>query len=119
MTKRVFFQRRCHSTFPEDVLPGTIKLVVYNLGYLPGGDKTKTTHVATTLQSLHQAQALLQKGGVISITCYPGHKEGAHEQNVILNHAARLPPKEWSCCHHMWLNRQQSPSLLLIQKAKI
>jgi Putative rRNA methylase len=113
---RVEIRQCCHSLFPAEIPPRSIKLIVYNLGYLPGGDKEKTTVDMTTLTSLGQAQALLQPGGVISLTCYPGHREGAKEQEAIVAFVADLSPKDWSCCHHVWLNRHQSPSLLLIQK---
>jgi hypothetical protein len=118
LRSRVVFQQRCHSTFPPKISPGSVKLIVYNLGYLPGGNKAKTTQESTTLQSLRQAQTLLQPGGIISMTCYPGHPEGAREQASVLTYASHLSPKEWNCCQHMWLNRQQAPSLLLIQKAR-
>ncbi len=112
---RVDIRHCCHSAFPTDILPQSIKLIVYNLGYLPGGNKDQTTQVETTLTSLHHAQKLLQPGGVISITCYSGHTEGAKEQAAILDYVSCLSPKEWSCCHHVWLNRQQAPSLLILQ----
>lgn len=118
LQQRVILQQRCHSTFPPDILPKSIKLIGYNLGYLPGGNKAQTTQGSTTLQSLRQAQALLQSGGVISITCYPGHLEGAKEQKEVLEYVSTLSPQEWSCCHHQWLNRSHSPTLLLIQKAE-
>lgn len=116
---RIVIEQRCHSIFPNDILPESVKLIVYNLGYLPGGNKTKTTKRSTTIQSLSQAQNLLQPGGVISITCYPGHIEGEKEQEMLLKYASSLFPRGWSCCHHMWLNRKQAPSLLLIQKSKV
>lgn len=118
LINRVQFQQGCHSTFPSEISLNSVKLIVYNLGYLPGGDKTKTTEIGTTLKSLRQAQDLLQPGGIISMTCYSGHTEGAKEQEGILEYASQLAPKDWSCCQHKWLNRQQAPSLLLIQKAK-
>jgi SAM-dependent methyltransferase len=116
--ERVMFQQGCHSRFPSEISPCSVKLIVYNLGYLPGGNKAKTTEGFTTLQSLNQAQMLLQPGGLISITCYSGHPAGAKEQEEILAYAAHLSPKEWNCCQHIWLNRQQSPSLLLMQKCQ-
>jgi len=116
LKSHVEIRQWCHSAFPDDILPETIKLIVYNLGYLPGGDKGWTTEAATTLQSLRQAQELLQNGGVISMTCYPGHMEGAREEEAIMAYATHLPPKKWSCCRHVWLNREAGPSLLLIQK---
>ncbi len=115
---QVQFILGCHSTFPQSILPETVKLIAYNLGYLPGGNKQQTTLTATTLQSICQAQKLLMPGGAISLTCYPGHSEGALEEDAVLAYAASLPPQQWNCCHHRWLNRQRAPSLLLLQKGK-
>lgn len=117
LQKRVILRQGCHSAFSADILSESVKLIVYNLGYLPGGNKNKTTERFTTLQSVHHAQTLLQPGGMISITCYPGHLEGEKEQKDLLVYASTLSPKEWSCCHHQWNNRLHSPTLLLIQKA--
>jgi hypothetical protein len=119
LLKRVFFKQACHSLLPAELAESSVKLIVYNLGYRPGGDKAVTTQTETTLKSLQSAEKLLSEGGVISITCYPGHSEGAREESILVSYAAQLPPSLWSCCHHRWLNRRSAPSLLLIQKKKI
>lgn len=116
LLERVTFLKQCHSTFPASIKPESVKLIVYNLGYLPGGDKGKTTQVNSTLESLKSALLLIVKGGAISITCYPGHEEGAVEEENALAFCANLDPKVWSCCHHRWINRHRAPSLLLIQR---
>lgn len=108
---------RCHSSFPPHCKQEGIKLIVYNLGYLPKGNKELTTHLATTLQSVGKALELIQPGGAVSITCYPGHDEGKKEEDALLTFAKTLAPTEWSVCFHRWMNRTASPSLLLIQKA--
>lgn len=113
---KVSFYKQCHSTFPDEAAPNSVQLIVYNLGYLPGGDKSQTTMAETTLLSIQNASLLLCRGGAISITCYPGHEEGALEEEKIIELVSQWSPKEWSCCHHRWLNRNRSPSLLLIQK---
>lgn len=114
---QITFLKQCHSTFPEEIEGSVVKLFVYNLGYLPGGDKDLTTKVETTLQSIRNAMVLLANGGMISITCYPGHEEGEREEAELLNFCRAIDPKEWSCCHHRWVNRNRSPSLVLLQKA--
>ena len=72
-----------HTTFPEEIKSGTVRLIVYNLGYLPGSDKALTTKVETTLESINHAQRLIMEGGVISVTCYPGHPEGKKEEEEL------------------------------------
>ncbi len=94
-----------------------LKLVVYNLGYLPGGDKSFTTQVKSTLDSLQKALELLSPGGVISLTCYPGHPEGAKEEKELISFSSSLNPKQWTSTLFSWNNRNASPSLLLIQKS--
>lgn len=104
-----------HLPFP----PNSIKLIVYNLGYLPGGTKTLTTKKDTTLESLNKALPLITPGGALSITCYPGHDEGGEEEKLILEWSKKLSPKVWSVCYHQWVNRTLSPSLFLIQRESI
>jgi hypothetical protein len=97
-------------------LPCAPKLIVYNLGYLPGADKSITTKTKTTLLSIQKSLQLLAKGGALSITCYPGHLEGEKEEEAILDFVKTLPSTNWQACHHRWLNRPRSPSFLWILK---
>lgn len=115
--KNITFHNQCHSSFPTDLQEASITLLVYNLGYLPGGDKQLTTESHTTIKSLGAAMPLIVSGGAISITCYPGHDAGKLEEEKVLSFAAELDPQQWSCCVHRWVNRRNSPSLILIQRA--
>lgn len=117
LLSQVIYHQGCHSVFPTEIQPESVGLIAYNLGYLPGNDKNLTTMTETTLKSLNQALTFIKPGGAISITCYPGHVEGSHEQEAISDFAKNLLPVDWSCCHHVWLNRKKSPSLILLQKA--
>lgn len=94
-----------------------VKLIVYNLGYLPGGDKALTTQTNTTLLSLQNGLSILSQDGAISITCYPGHPEGAKEQEALIAFLQELPSNEWTVCHHVWINRPLSPTWILLQRA--
>lgn len=109
---QIELRQQCHSKIEAN----NPKLIVYNLGYLPGSDKTLTTRVSTTLISIQRAQEILQKQGMISITLYPGHKEGEEEQEALIHYVTSLPKKEWNVSWMKWLNRTKAPSLLLLQK---
>ncbi len=108
----VYFHHGSHAVLPE-VSP---KIIVYNLGYLPGGDKNKTTQTESTLSSLKQAARILAPGGLISITCYPGHEEGAREKEALLPILSAFSKKEFAITTFRWENRKKSPSLVFIQK---
>ena len=56
---------------------------MFNLGYLPGGNKKITTTVETTRKALDDAEKLLNQKGKILITVYPGHEEGEQESKFL------------------------------------
>lgn len=110
----VILKLQCHANFSET----GVKLIVYNLGYLPGGDKSITTQKGSTLLSIQSALSCLTGDGAISITCYPGHAEGALEQAAIMDFLKTLPTDQWNICHHVWLNRPLSPTWIWMQAAR-
>ncbi|MCB1082373.1 MAG: class I SAM-dependent methyltransferase [Chlamydiia bacterium] len=93
-----------------------VHLIIYNLGYLPGGDKSLTTRVETTLQSIRKGLSLLLPGGLMSLTLYTGHPEGKEEEEALLRLAKTLLPEKFQVTHHRLFGRSKAPSLLLIQK---
>lgn len=105
-----------HALYPDELANSSIKLAVYNLGWLPGSDKTCTTLLETTLKSVKHLLPKIQAGGMISLTCYPGHPEGEREEEELIKELQQLDPFEWNICLHRWLQRQRAPSLLLLQK---
>ncbi len=108
----VSFYHGSHERLPELAA----KLIVFNLGYLPSGDKSLTTNAESTLQSISHALELVSFGGVISITCYPGHAAGKKEEEALLECLSKLDPFMWSFTSFFWKNRNASPSLFLVQK---
>ncbi len=114
---RCEYHELCHSKIGTVIPKESLKLVVYNLGYLPGTDKQIKTQSETTIASVECALDLLLPEGAISITCYPGHPEGAKEEAELVAFSKSLAPSRWCVCFHQFLNRKASPSLLLIQKS--
>ena len=106
----------CHSRIGEILSGRKPKLVTYNLGYLPNHDKTIKTDQATTVQSVMDALDCLADRGAVSITCYPGHQEGAIEEEKLIELTKGLSPRKWHTMFSRFINKKQAPSLLLIQK---
>ena len=52
---------------------------MFNLGYLPLGDKTIVTKPESTILALDQVAILIRPGGLISILAYLGHDGGEAE----------------------------------------
>ena len=62
---------------------GRVKAVMFNLGYLPGGERTSVTSPRSTLPALEAAVSVLDQAGVISVLAYPGHPGGLAETRAI------------------------------------
>jgi len=60
-------------------VPEGVRAVMFNLGYLPGGDKAMITRIDTSLAAVTAALRLLAAGGVLTVMCYPGHEGGSQE----------------------------------------
>ncbi len=99
----------------EILPPVSPKLIVYNLGYLPGADKSLTTMTNTTLKSVQNALEIIQPGGLISITCYPGHPEGKTEQEALFQFVSEISNIKYIVSTINWVNRPFSPSLIFIE----
>ncbi len=111
--KRIFLIHQSHEEFPP-LYP--VKLIAYNLGYLPKGDKSITTLTSVTLKSVARALDHICEGGAVSIVCYPGHVEGAVEEKSLVAFAEQLSPERFTVFYHQHINRKSSPSFLWIVK---
>jgi len=99
---------------------GNISAVVFNLGYLPGGGKDRTTLPATTLEAVKQSLAMIRPGGIVAAIIYSGHPQGAEEKEALLRFSKALPHKEYHAACLSLINQQENPpELLLITKKSI
>ena len=94
-----------------------VKAAVFNLGWLPGGDKSVTTLWETTQVAISSALSLLVKGGVCTVCAYPGHDEGDRERFALMDWLSTLRPQEYNVLHHRFLNAGPgAPECFVIQK---
>lgn len=92
-------------------------VIVFNLGYLPGGDKTKPTYKSETVKAARSALELLALDGVLCLTMYSGHPEGLEEKEVLMQMAETLDPKVYHAAYVNFINQKNSPpEILLITK---
>lgn len=85
-----YIDRICHA---ENV--AQLRAIMYNLGYLPGGDKSIRTLAERTIASLKKALDLLMLGGTMTIVSYRGHEGGAGEAQAVLEWCKTLPPYQF------------------------
>jgi SAM-dependent methyltransferase len=95
-----------------------LQVVLFNLGYLPGGDRNIITRPDTTGSALEQSLGLLAAGGVVIVTVYPGHNGGSEEQAAVEKWAAGLDPRAFHCWRMGQTNvAPAAPYLIFVQKA--
>lgn len=91
--------------------------IVFNLGYLPGGDKSLITRTDTTLAALAAALGILAAGGMLVIVCYPGHDGGCEETAAVLAWASTLPADGFLVSSYGFLNQPaRPPQVIAVQR---
>lgn len=92
-------------------------VIVFNLGYLPGGNKSFTTVSSSTISAVTSAMSLLADDGLICITMYSGHPAGCEEKEALLTFARKLDPSLYHTAY-ISMNNQPGfpPEILLITK---
>lgn len=92
-----------------------VSAVIFNLGYLPKGNKEITTNTPTTIQAIDNSLDLINNKGIVLIVIYPGHKQGLEESNSINEYVQRLNEAYKVTTYHNTDNKE-APYLMCIEK---
>ncbi len=92
-----------------------IKAGMFNLGYLPGSDKTVTTMRSTTLPAIEAAIDLMDRDAIILVAVYPGHAEGEAEGRMICEYLSSLSRHKVCATRINILNSPTSPFFIVIE----
>ena len=100
-----------------EYVKGPVKAVMFNLGWLPGGDHAVTTRWETTCTAVESALDLLAPMGVLVICAYPGHAEGEREKQELTAFLGGLDNRRYNVLHQHFLNAGPgAPECFVIQK---
>lgn len=100
-----------HTNMREWILPGTASCIVFNFGYLPGGDHALATQKDTSIEAIHQGLALLKVGGLMSLCIYSGGDTGFEERDAILAYLENLDTKQYLVIVSNYYNRKNHPPI--------
>lgn len=117
---RVNLVQRGHEGM-ESVLPDDqrehVRAVMFNLGYLPGGDRTRITTPETTVPALEASLRVMAPGGVLCAVLYSGHPGGAEEATAVTEWAQQLPQASCHVLSYHFMNRaNEPPRLIAVEK---
>jgi predicted methyltransferase len=98
---------------------GKISVIMFNLGYLPGGDKSIITRTDSTLQALNSASRLLAAGGLITILAYPGHPGGDQEADQVKHWCGQLDTDQFRVSTvYSTEHKDSAPRLFMVSKMR-
>jgi len=113
----VEYHHACHGTIAAILGESRARVVMFNLGYLPRGNKGITTRPATTRTALDGSLTILEPGGLITVVVYPGHDGGHEERACVEDWARSLDQDRFSAIHYRFLNqRNDPPELVAVEK---
>ncbi|SEO72591.1 Putative rRNA methylase [Amphibacillus marinus] len=98
----------------QDLLAGAI----FNLGYLPGSNKSVITKPEYTLEAINKMLALLKVGGVIVCVVYYGHPGGQEEKDALINKLGQLNQKKYQVLQYGFINQRNHPPFIIAIEKK-
>jgi len=95
-----------------------VSAVIFNLGYLPGGDKEIITRSKSTTAAVEESIKLLQENGLIILVIYSGHQGGEEEKRAVLELTSALDYKEYNVLNYKFINQPGPPPEIVAVKKR-
>ncbi|RFU68706.1 methyltransferase domain-containing protein [Peribacillus saganii] len=92
---------------------GQVTGAIFNLGYLPGGDKSIVTTEKTTIEAIEQLLDIMAPEGIIVLVIYHGHPGGAVERDAILDFTGSLPQERAHVLQYRFINQANNPPFIV------
>lgn len=116
LSKRVSLIQKGHehvrSVIPKDE-HARIKAAIFNLGYLPGGDKSIVTQPTSTVAAISALLDMMPKGGTIVLVIYHGHKEGQEEMESVLSFTKKVDQQFAHVLKYEFINQVNNPPFVI------
>lgn len=107
-TTRIRLYEDCHSHIARYAAPESVDAIVFNFGWLPGGDHSRFSTAATSVPAVQAALELLKPGGVMSLSLYHGRDNGTAERDALLAFLATVDNRRFTVLQGTFLNRTGS-----------
>ena len=89
----------------------SVNCIIFNFGYLPGGDHSLSTKASSSIIAIEQGLNLLKKGGLMSLCIYSGGDSGFEERDALLSYLKELDHKKYLVIRSFYYNRPKNPPI--------
>lgn len=100
-----------HVNMGQYVDENQVNCIVFNFGYLPGGNHNLSTKAETSIRAIREGLRLLEKGGIMSLCIYSGGDSGFEERDTILKEIKSLDSKSYLVILSSYYNRPNHPPI--------
>ncbi|ADC87260.1 class I SAM-dependent methyltransferase [Staphylococcus lugdunensis] len=94
-----------------------ITAAIFNLGYLPKGDKSIVTQPESTIRAIDAIFEQLTIEGIIVVVIYHGHFQGKLERDALLDYFSNIDQTKAQVLQYQFINqRNDAPFICAIEK---
>jgi len=90
-----------------------VRCVMFNLGYLPGGDHKIGTRGSSTIAAIQKAMELISINGIITVVVYYGGDSGFEEKEQVLEFIRTIDCKRFTVARTDFVNQINCPPILV------
>lgn len=95
----------CHSRMGDYAAPESVDGIMFNFGWLPGGDHTVFSGPDTSIAAVKVGLELLKPGGVMTLCIYYGRENGTTERDALLAFLPTLDNRRYTVIRGDFVNR--------------
>ncbi|RPF42367.1 putative rRNA methylase [Hydrogenoanaerobacterium saccharovorans] len=100
-----------HSNMAAYAQDETVDCIVFNFGWLPGGNHKIFTQPATSIAAIEQGLKLLKQGGIMSLCIYYGGESGFQERDALLEYLKTIDNRAYTVLVTQFYNRPNNPPI--------
>ncbi|MGP7818377.1 class I SAM-dependent methyltransferase [Niallia sp. 01092] len=92
---------------------GKVTAAIFNLGYLPGGDKSIVTTANNTISAIEHLLDIMAPEGIIILVIYHGHPEGQLERDELLSYVETIDQQTAHVLQYRFMNQVNNPPFII------
>lgn len=111
LLERAELIRDSHANMASYARPESVSCILFNFGWLPGGDHSVFTRPESSIPAIAAGLELLRPGGVMCLCVYYGRDSGFRERDELLSYLNTVDSKRFTVIVSSFANRPNNPPI--------